>query len=124
MINQLTQLTETLTGRAKKGTAVKRLTVTGLVIVIAFTVIWLMMSHLSTSSRPSTPAEITAQEEFQAKLNSVHEAYQQSVDAATKETRERELELHKKTYTAQEEFLRKLDAASKAEMQKSDSNGK
>ena len=127
MENQQTQQSGTSTGLSKNGNGRKRLSMAGLVvgaIAVAFVIICLLKIFTASSSRPSTPAEIAAQKEFQIKLSSAQEVYQQRVDAATKEAGEREMELHEKSYSAQEEFLRKLDAAAKEEKQKSDSSEK
>ena len=127
MKNQQTQQSETSAGQTKKRNGGKRLPMAGLtlgIIATAFTVICLMMFGCSSSSRPSTPSEIAAVKEFQAKLDTAQKEYQQKVDAATKEAGESAMELHKKSNTAQEEFLRKLDAATKEAEQKLDSIGK
>lgn len=43
----------------------------------------------TSSSRPSSPSEITAQKEFHNKLKTAQEEFQQKVGAATKETEEK-----------------------------------
>jgi hypothetical protein len=124
MENQDRQQFETSADQAKKKNGGKRWPMPGLIlgtIATVYTVIWLTMSACTTSSRPSTPAEIAAQKEFQEKLNTAQEEYQQKVDAATKEAGERQMELHKKSSTAQEEFQQKIEAATKEAEQKTDS---
>lgn len=55
------------------------------VLGIAVTVTGIMTFNTNSNSRPSTAAEIRAQEQFQEKLVAAQKEAQQKIDAATKE---------------------------------------
>ena len=93
MKNQKTQQSETSVGQVKNGNRVKSLPKAGLghgISATAFAIIWLMMTACASSSRPSTPSEIAAQQVFQDKLNTAQKELQQKVDVAQKEAEEKQ----------------------------------